>query len=58
LGARTNARTLSASLVPFVSTPLRTSTAYGRVVRTQSATFSGVRPPLTTKRRSPRAADA
>src|SRR5581483_2279722 len=45
--ARTNARTLRGSFLPFVSTPLRTSTAYGRIVRTQAPTLSGVKPPLT-----------
>lgn len=46
LAARMNPRTFTASFLPGAdSTPVETSTPYGRTRRTASATFSGVNPP-------------
>src|SRR5262249_6691775 len=47
LAAATNAAILSASLTPFVSTPLLTSTPQGRAVRIARPTFSARKPPAT-----------
>src|SRR6185295_3835929 len=50
LTASTNARTLAASFLPGAdSTPLETSTASGRTVAIASPTFSGVKPPASTR---------
>src|SRR5262245_6140477 len=51
LALRMKARSLGQSFVPGVaSTPLQTSTAYGRTVRMASRTFSGVSPPANIMR--------
>src|SRR5215469_8159733 len=52
--AHINATIRAGSFLPGrASTPLHTSTAYGRTTRIASATFSGVRPPARKMRSEP-----